>query len=111
MAIPTEEARKALIETARQAAEQTGSDERARIPWKFDLDHGTLGRIMLEPFKQFARESRRRGTEGLRVSRERLVGTATIVSDLSVMFTTRDWSVAGTLSTMAGALIMATTPN
>jgi hypothetical protein len=34
----------------------------------------------------------------------RLAGILTIVADSTVMFTTRDWGVAGTLSTMAGAI-------
>lgn len=42
MAIPTEEARKALIEAARQAAEAAGSDERARIAWKTSGYHTSV---------------------------------------------------------------------
>ena len=34
----------------------------------------------------------------------RLAGLLTIVSNSSVLFTTRDWSVAGTTSTMCGAV-------
>lgn len=43
---------------------------------------------------------------GIHVSKTQLVGVATVVSDVTVMFSTRDWGVAGTLSTIAGALAM-----
>ena len=42
--------------------------------------------------------------EGGRISATRVTATMTLIADMSVMFTTRDWGVAGTLSTMAGAL-------
>jgi hypothetical protein len=35
---------------------------------------------------------------------KKIIGTMTIVMDMSVLYTTRDWSVAGTMSTIAGAL-------
>ena len=35
----------------------------------------------------------------------RVVGVTTIVSNVSVLFTTRDWTVAGVISAMAGAAI------
>lgn len=38
------------------------------------------------------------------VSAEQLGGLAIIVSNSAVMFTTRDWGVAGTISTMSGAV-------
>jgi hypothetical protein len=37
------------------------------------------------------------------ISAQRAAGLLTIVADSAAMFTTRDWGVAGTLSTMAGA--------
>jgi hypothetical protein len=40
-------------------------------------------------------------------SSQRAIGIVTLVADLSVLHTTRDWGVAGTLSTMAGALAAA----
>lgn len=43
---------------------------------------------------------------GIHVSKAQIVGVATVVSDSTVMFSTRDWGVAGTLSTIAGALAM-----
>lgn len=43
---------------------------------------------------------------GIHVPKNQIVGVATLVSDVTVMFSTRDWGVAGTLSTMAGALAM-----
>jgi hypothetical protein len=38
------------------------------------------------------------------ISTLRVLASIQIVTDISVLFTTRDWSVAGTLSTMSGAL-------
>lgn len=40
----------------------------------------------------------------MHVSATRIAAGLTIIADTSVLFTTRDWGVAGTLSTMAGAL-------
>ena len=40
----------------------------------------------------------------------RVAGIASIVANMSVLFSTRDWSVAGTLSTIAGAGIAAGAP-
>lgn len=56
--------------------------------------------------------------EGLRVSNlsvvgmptfaaTQIVGIVTLVADTSVLFTTRDWGVAGTFSTIAGAMAAA----
>lgn len=42
------------------------------------------------------------------ISSKRVAATITIVSNLSVLYTTRDWSVTSVLSTLAGALIEAT---
>lgn len=39
----------------------------------------------------------------------RVAGIATLVADSAVLFTTRDWGVTGTLSTMAGAIAAAAT--
>ncbi|WP_143255471.1 MULTISPECIES: hypothetical protein [Brevundimonas] len=43
---------------------------------------------------------------GVDISKTQVVGIATVVSDATVMFSTRDWGVAGTLSTIAGGLAM-----
>lgn len=43
---------------------------------------------------------------GASVSKTQVVGLATVVSDVTVMFSTRDWGVAGTCSTIAGGLAM-----
>jgi hypothetical protein len=40
-------------------------------------------------------------------SSQQVIGIVTLVANLSVLHTTRDWGVAGTLSTMAGALAAA----
>ena len=44
--------------------------------------------------------------DGIVVSKTQLIGISTVVSDVTVMFSTRDWSVAGTLSAIAGGLAM-----
>lgn len=38
------------------------------------------------------------------ISSHKITGLMTVVADMSVLFTTRDWGVTGTLSTMAGGL-------
>ena len=43
---------------------------------------------------------------GVAISSARLSGLATLVSNCSVLFSTRDWGIAGTISTMAGSLAM-----
>lgn len=48
----------------------------------------------------------RHAVGGISVSKTQIVGLATVVSDVTVLFTSRDWGVAGTLSTIAGALAM-----
>lgn len=40
-------------------------------------------------------------------SSQQLAGLTTLVTNVSVMFTTRDWGVAGTISTMCGAIPLA----
>lgn len=42
---------------------------------------------------------------GAQASLGKVAGLMTVVADGSVLFTTRDWGVAGTISTMAGALV------
>jgi hypothetical protein len=43
------------------------------------------------------------------MSTQKLVGLITVVIDMSAIFTTRDWNVVGTISSMAGALVAAST--
>jgi hypothetical protein len=48
------------------------------------------------------------GLKGMRsVSAVRISAVITIVANASVLFSTRDWSVTGTLSTMCGAIAAA----
>jgi hypothetical protein len=42
---------------------------------------------------------------------QRIAGIATMVANSAVMFTTRDWGVAGTISTMAGAIVASAKPD
>ncbi len=46
-----------------------------------------------------------------RISSSRISASIVIIADCSVLFSTRDWSVAGTLSTLAGAVSQATKTN
>lgn len=43
---------------------------------------------------------------GIAISSQKLCGIATVVANTGVYFSTRDWGVAGTISTMAGGLAM-----
>jgi hypothetical protein len=45
------------------------------------------------------------------LSSSKIAGLMTAVTDMSVLFTTRDWSVAGTISTIAGGFAAVSTPN
>lgn len=44
------------------------------------------------------------------ISQQRLISIVTLVADSSTLFTTRDWSVCGVISTMAAATICSITP-
>jgi hypothetical protein len=69
------------------------------------LKHGTVKPLVADPI--FRWRASRQGPQDLQISRKSVVAAITIVADASVLFTTRDWSVAGTLSTMAGTLAAA----
>jgi hypothetical protein len=69
------------------------------------LPRGSLTRL---PAKLAQEVDVARRTVGVRpMSTQKVAGIITIVADMSVLFTTRDWSVVGTLSPMAGALVAA----
>ncbi len=44
---------------------------------------------------------------GSKLSAVQIAGLMTVITDISVLFTTRDWGVAGTMSTIAGAFAAA----
>lgn len=69
------------------------------------LKHGTIKPLVADPIFRW-REQRQKSRD-LQVSATSIAAAVTIVADISVLFTTRDWSVTGTLSTMAGALAAA----
>ncbi|HWE98883.1 MAG TPA: hypothetical protein VG248_03720 [Caulobacteraceae bacterium] len=56
-------------------------------------------------FRQLIVEVRGDAHGNREVAVRKLVGAISLVADLGVIFTTRDWSVAGTISAMAGAVI------
>lgn len=62
------------------------------------LDHGAIERLLAIPLQRDITKHVRE------ISSRRIVYIVILVADFSVLFTTRDWSVAGTLSTIAGAL-------
>src|SRR5882672_5100196 len=61
------------------------------------LVHGSLKKIVVEPFQCWHEEP------GYHASTSQIAAAITIIADSTVLFTTRDWGVAGTLSTMAAA--------
>lgn len=71
-----------------------------------DLKRGSIKRVVAALIAQLRERS---GLPDLRIPTTRVAGLATFVSNMSVLFTTRDWSTAGTMSTIAGALIMSST--
>ena len=62
------------------------------------LPHGTIKNLVLAPFS--CREEHN-------IPTAQLAAAITVVADISVLFTTRDWGVTGTISTIAGASIAA----
>jgi hypothetical protein len=67
------------------------------------LDHGAIERLLAIPLQRDITKHVRE------ISSTRIVCIVTLVADLSILFTTRDWSVVGTLSSIAGALAGAVT--
>lgn len=66
------------------------------------LKRGSVRPLVADPI--FRWRASRREFQSLEISKKSVVAAITIVADVSVLFTTRDWSVTGTLSTMAAAL-------
>jgi hypothetical protein len=66
------------------------------------LDHGIIKKSVIEPFLSWREQPKAAHDEP--VSKVRFASALTIIADLSVLFGTRDWSVTGTISTMASAL-------
>lgn len=69
------------------------------------LQHGTVKPLVADPI--FRWREQRSQSRDLRISTTKIAAAITIVANISVLFTTRDWSVTGTLSTMVGALAAA----
>ena len=62
------------------------------------LRHGIIRNLVLIPFHKW-----RDRVMDLEISKDRITAAILIVTDVSVLFTTRDWNVVGTLSSLAGA--------
>jgi hypothetical protein len=73
------------------------------------LQHGTLKRLLLQPFLRWG--SKMSPTLEREVTVEQVSSTMLLVADVSVLFTTRDWGGAGTVSTMASGAIVLTMPS
>jgi hypothetical protein len=76
---------------------------------KRSLPRGIVKRAIWDPFSRLVGKGAHRSCDRL-VSATRVAAALTLMSNISIMFTTRDWGVAGTLSTMAGALAATVTP-
>ena len=88
------------VVTAQSAAIESIRDGEKVLP------RGDLTRL---PMKIAQEVDIARRTVGVQpMSTQKVAGIITIVADMSVLFTTRDWSVVGTLSPIAGALVAAT---
>lgn len=81
-----------LINNERNRLEAVRSGRRA-------IPSGTIRQVIMSLCPASTREKM-----PMHVSSIRIAAGLTIIADVSVLFTTRDWGVAGTLSTMAGAL-------
>lgn len=79
---------------------QRGELEQLRFGQK-SLELGSIKRLVITPFKRWWEQSK--PLHDRQISTTRIAAAMTVVADMSVMLTTRDWGVAGTLSTMAGA--------
>lgn len=75
-----------------------------------DIEMARAGKKYISKGK--IRESVRNLTKSIQndqlASPHRTAATLTILANLSVLFSTRDWSVAGTISTMTGAFAVST---
>ncbi|MGF3027757.1 hypothetical protein ACQVP2_33800 [Methylobacterium aquaticum] len=69
---------------------------------KLALQHGIVKAAVVDPVLGWLKKPH--ALTNKTMSREKIGGIMTVVADTTVMFTTRDWGVAGTLSTIAGAL-------
>lgn len=67
---------------------------------KQSIASGAIKRLMLEGIERIP-------TSLTVMPTSRVAGIATVVANMSVLFATRDWGVAGTLSTIAGAAVAA----
>lgn len=65
------------------------------------LTRGAIKQAVSEPFLKL--QDHFSHIRDLKISSTKIAAAITIVSDISILFTTRDWSVTGTLSTIAGA--------
>jgi hypothetical protein len=72
------------------------------------IQHGTLRRVLLQPFLRWG--SKASPTVEREVTVEQVSAAMLLVADASVLFTTRDWGVTGTISTMASGAIVLTAP-
>jgi hypothetical protein len=88
---------------ARNAVLQLIKSERSRLEAARNghrvIPYGTIRQVIMGICPRGPREKK-----SMHVSTTQIAAGLTIIADTSVLFTTRDWGVAGTLSTMAGGL-------
>lgn len=64
------------------------------------IKRGTIKKKLLDPIRRLCRND-----ESCSVPRHKIVSAMTILADSSVLFTSRDWGVAGTISTISACFI------
>jgi hypothetical protein len=72
------------------------------------LRHGVLRHILFDPYQRWI--TARSSHLDREVSVSQVSAAMLLVADISVLFTTRDWGVAGTISTMASSAIALASP-
>ena len=65
------------------------------------IRRGTLRALVADPY--FRWRASELSQKEFQITTNKIVSSIIIVADFSILFTTRDWSVAGTLSAMSGA--------
>lgn len=81
-------------------AQESGVEESRK--GKNPVSHGTIRPLVADP--SFRITERRSPRNKNRISKRQIAASIIVITNISVLFTTRDWSVTGTLSTIAGAL-------
>jgi hypothetical protein len=87
-----------LIDSQRTEIEQFRSGQRS-------LELGSIKKLVITPFKRWWEQAK--PLHDRQISTTRIAAAMTVIADMSVLLTTRDWGIAGTISTVAGATVAA----